>query len=402
MFNKFFKFLKGYVIIEVSGSDIERFLNICVRRDIDVSDVKHHSDGTTVLCISVHDFILLRPVAYKTKTKIKIIERHGAFELKRLYGKRYALYIGALIMVLFFIITAQFVWVVKIDGIYESDMNQIVQILEENGVKPGAFKGSLPEISKIKNALINKTDTVAWAWVYIEGACARVEIYEKRLKSQTVDKSEPCNIVAASDAFIRRVDVRKGYKAIVNETPVSAGDILISGKVPVFRKDYEEERYMYVHAEGDIEAVTYHTEETEQKLWYDSRVKTGQEKKYYSAEIFGKLFNLFFKENPPYEEYDVSDKRHELCLPFFGYTGLCINERTYSEVEVFREPISKEAAALLAQRELEEKIAKKLLKNPQMLSRELEWEDVNSDTIRVRLKMSFIEDIGTEITINKE
>ena len=71
MLNKFFKFLKGYVIIEVSGSDIERFLNICVRRDIDVSDVKHHSDGTTVLCISVRNFVLLRPIAYKTKTKIK-------------------------------------------------------------------------------------------------------------------------------------------------------------------------------------------------------------------------------------------------------------------------------------------------------------------------------------------
>ena len=50
----------------------------------------------------------------------------------------------------------------------------------------------------------------------------------------------------------------------------------------------------------------------------------------------------------------------------------------------------------------EEKIAKKLFKKSQMLSRELEWEDVNSDTIRVRLKMSFLEDIGTEITINEE
>ena len=402
MLNKFFKFLKGYVIIEISGSDIERFLNICVRRDIDVSDVKHHSDGTTVLCISVRDFVLLRPIAYKTKTKIKIIERHGIFEMKRLYGKRYVLYIGALMMLTFFIITAQFVWVVRIDGVYESDMEQVVQILEENGLKPGAYKGSLPEISKIKTALINKTDTVSWAWVYIEGACARVEIYEKRLKPQVIDKSKPCNIVAASDAFIRRVDVRKGYEAIQNETPVSAGDVIISGKVPVYRRDYEEERYMYVHAEGDIEAVTYHTEEMEQKLYYDSRVETGRKKKYYSAEIFGKLFNLFFKENPEYEEYAVTDKRHELNLPFFGYTGLCINERTYSEVQVFSEPISKESAALIAQRELEEKIAKKLFKNSQMLSRELEWEDINSDTIRVRLKMSFLEDIGTEITINEE
>ena len=401
MFNKFFKFLKGYVIIEISGSDIERFLNICVRRDIDVSDIKHNADGTSVLCMSVKDFMMLRPVAYKTRTKIKIIERHGLFELKKLYGKRYALFIGAAAAIVFFVIVSQFIWVVRIDGVYESDTEQIVQILEENGVKAGALKRSLPEITDIKRDLINKTDTVSWAWVYIEGACARVEIYERRLKPETVDKSEPCSIIAASDGFIRRVDVRKGEKAIANETPVSAGDVLISGKVPVFKEGYAEE-YMYVHAEGDIEAVTYHTAEKEQKLYHDSRVKTGREKVYYSAEIFGKLFKLFFKENPPYEEYDVSDRRHELRLPFFGYTGLCINERRYCEVEVFREPVSKEAASLLAQDELEERIAKELLKNPQILSRELEWEDVNSDTIRVRLKMSFVEDIGTEITINEE
>ena len=36
MFKKFFKFLYGYVIIKVYGKGAERFINICLRRNINV------------------------------------------------------------------------------------------------------------------------------------------------------------------------------------------------------------------------------------------------------------------------------------------------------------------------------------------------------------------------------
>lgn len=400
MFNKFFKFLKGYVIIRITGADAERFINICVRRGIDIGSVKA-VDGALILCVSVKDLSSLRPIVRKTGVKIRIIERRGAFMIKRLYGKRYAFFAGALFMIIFFAVTAQFIWIVEIDGVYESNQSQIIEILEQNGIKPGALKSSVPPISEVKNQLINKTGTIAWAWVYIEGARARVEVYEKRLKPESVDKSQPCDIVAACDGFVRRIDIKNGNRVVENETVVSAGDVLISGTVPVFKEGYEE-RYMQVHAEGTVEAVTYHEKTTEQSLYHESRVQTGREKSYYSAEIFGKLFNLFFKENPNFENADISDKRHELILPFFGYSGLCINERRYSEVDVVREPLTEEAAALIAQTRLEEEIAKELFKNPRLQDRELEWEKINNDTIKVRLKMTFLEDIGTETMINKE
>lgn len=401
MFNKFFKFLKGYVIIEIAGDETERFVNICVRRELDISDIKFNHNGTVTMNISAAEFAHLRPIAFKTNTKIKIVEKCGFFRVKNTYKKRYMLFGGAVAMILFFVITAQFIWVVKIDGVYNGDKELVAQILAENGVRPGASKHKLPPITDIKRELINKTDTISWAWVYVEGACARVEIYEKRLKPQTVDKSEPCNIEAASDGFIKRVDIREGERAVQNETPVCAGDIIISGKVPVYKEGYPEE-YMYVHAEGKVEAVTYHEAETEQKLYVDSHVKTGNVKKHYSAEVFGKLFKLYFKENVSYENYDTESVRHELRLPFFGYTGVCLNEEKFYEVNVYREPISKDAAALIAQDKLEKKISEELLKNPVLRDKKLEWEDIDDETIRVKLNMSFVQDIGTEYKINEE
>lgn len=401
MFNKFFNFLKGYVIIEAAGSDTERFLNICIRRGIDVSDVTREADGTVTLRVSCGGFMKIRAAARKTKTAVRIKKRAGAGVIKRRYGGRYAFIIGAVLTVIFFAVTAQFVWVVKIDGVYEGSCEQIIEILEENGVRPGALKRNIPEPSAIKQALISRTDTIAWAWVYIEGACARVEVYEKRLKPQEVDKSRPCDVVAACDAFVERIDVRKGEDVVRNESVVSAGDVLISGKVPVFKEGYEE-RYMYVHAEGDIRAVTYHKRERAQKLYHESRIKTGRKKSYVSLELFGKLFRLYREENHGFENTDLKESRHELTLPYFGYSGICLSERRYDEVEIYREPISEEAAALMAQRELEEEIAKELFKNPQLTDRELEWERIDGETITVKLKMTFIEDIGTEAAINEE
>ena len=50
MFKKFFKFLYGYVIIKVYGKGAERFINICLRRNIDVWNIKPFDDGIE-MCI---------------------------------------------------------------------------------------------------------------------------------------------------------------------------------------------------------------------------------------------------------------------------------------------------------------------------------------------------------------
>ena len=57
---------------------------------------------------------------------------------------------------------------------------------------------------------------------------------------------------------------------------------------------------------------------------------------------------------------------------------------------------------MLYKKNSEEKLSKELFKNPQLTDRELEWERIDGETITVKLKMTFIEDIGTEAAINEE
>ena len=71
MFKKFFKFLYGYVIIKVYGKGAERFINICLRRNIDVWNIKPFDDGIE-MCIYIKDFFHIRQVRKKSNVKIKI------------------------------------------------------------------------------------------------------------------------------------------------------------------------------------------------------------------------------------------------------------------------------------------------------------------------------------------
>lgn len=393
MFNRLFHFLKGYVIIEVYGSDTERFLNICVRRNIDIHDAMRRENGALVLRIPKNDFFKIRQIVYKTHSRVRILKKAGIYDLKRKYGTRYTFFAGIIIMIFFLAISSGYIWTVEINGVYDSDYDKIVEILKSDGVYVGAKKKNIKEKRIIKQSLVNGTDDIAWAWIYIEGAKARIEVYEKTLPSIPIETSDPCNIVAASDGYIEQITTIKGHSLVKNGTTVSRGDVLISGKVPIF-KEYEEERYFYVHPSGTVRAMTYHEKSGIYSLNRESRLPTGRQKNYYSIELFGKLFRLFKSDEPSFENYDAAFKRHELKIPYFGYSGICLNIKTCKEVKTAIEPIMYDTAVEIAKNDLEEKIAKELLKNPELVNSETECETINDESIKVTLKMTLIEDIG--------
>ncbi len=400
MFNKFFKFLKGYVIIKLYGHDIERFVNICVRRGIVLGALVRGEDGAVLTDIGSRDFFRLPPVAFKTKTKVRIIKKCGLYNLKSRYGKRYALIGGAVLFAAFFAVSSRFIWTVEINGAQITPYESIENSLRAAGVYSGALKSKLPEGEEIKSRILSENTTLVWAWVYIEGAKARVEVYEKIIPPSVVDKDTPCDIAAACDGYIKNVITKNGKQLVKAGDTVNAGDVLISGTVPVFREG-EEERYMEVHSLGTVEAYTTHRAEGLYKTFYESRIPTGRHKTFRTAEIFGKAFK-FYRGNADYENYDTSESRHELKLPFIGYTGLALISVRCSEVEVHKEPISIDTVKELAKNELEEKISKELLYDSSLEDEELSYSYEDGETVRAALTMNFIEKIGTQIPIDKD
>ena len=399
MFKKFFKFLYGYVIIKVYGKGAERFINICLRRNIDVWNIKPFDDGIE-MCIYIKDFFHIRQVRKKSNVKIKISQRRGIKHLMRLYRKRYLFLIGFALCIIFFAVSAQFIWVVEINGVENSDINGIISTLDSIGIKSGALKAKLPDGMESKAAIINNNNHIAWAWVYIEGAKARVEIYEQIIPPNILDKDTPCDIVAACDGIINHMVVKNGEEVLNDGDAVKTGDVIVSGKVATYKEGYPEE-YIYVHSMADIMAYTTHSKNGDYKLYYESRVLTGKNRYMVSLEVFGKMFSLpLGKMN--FEEYDVNETRYEICIPFFGYTGIAFDAVKYTEVNVNKEPISIETAVEFAKNDLEEKISNELLYGSTLTDEKVEYEKIDNETINVKLEMDFIQNIATSQPISAD
>lgn len=392
MFKKFFKFVRGYVIIEISGKYYERFINICLRRGIEIWDTQPW-DGGVRLCMYNRDFRSIRDAARKCSVTVKICKKLSLKHTLYLYRKRNVLIVCALIAVVFSIAVSQFIWVVEINGVEQADIESIAKTLDELGVKSGTLKKNIPDGMDIKRRIINDTDGIAWAWVYIDGVKARVEIYEQTLPPDIVDKSVPCDIAAACDGVIQRMVVKNGQEQLREGDAVTAGDIIVSGKVPVYKEGNPEE-YIFVHSIADIFAYTTHTRTGDYKLYYESRNQTGDRKTAVSLELFGKLVSPFDGE-PEFEEYDISENRYELSLPFFGYTGIALYIKCYREVVVNKEPISVDTALEFAKNDMEAKISKEIRAGSTLKDENIEYVQTDNETINVKLTMNFIENIAT-------
>ena len=399
MLNKFFNFLKGYVIIEIRGKNSERFINICLRRGVDIKGVKRRGE-TLVTRVNVSDFEKLRPIRAKTKVGIRILKKRGVRHFIKRYKKRAVFALCAVLTAIAVYESSEHIWAVEINGVKDSDITIVADLLRENGIYTGADKRDLMPTGDIKNDIINKYPEISWLWVYMEGSKARVEVFERRTPPRMVDKDTPCDIVSTSEGVVKQIIVKSGDAAVSVGDAVTCGDKLISGRVRAFQEG-EEERYFYVHSLGTVTAYTMRSAEKDEPLYDEIREPTGRKKRYITLEIFGKAYNLFREKGADYADYDIKTDCHELTLPMFGYTGLALTSEKHIEVMPERQPVSEELAAQRAQDALEEEIAKTLTPFAQKTDERLEYETVNNDTIRVKCTMSFIENIGTEEIIKE-
>ena len=124
---RLWNFLRGYVIILVEGHFIERFINICTRRQLFLWDVKRSSDTTMTLKMSIKGFKMVRPVAKKTHSKVKIISKNGMPFIISRYRKRKAYVLGALLFLVLINLIASFIWDIEITGNKDVGRSDIIR-----------------------------------------------------------------------------------------------------------------------------------------------------------------------------------------------------------------------------------------------------------------------------------
>jgi len=128
-------YILGYVTIEIEGYYIERFMNICNNQKIFLWNTKRPKTAIMKVNISIQDFKKIKPIAKKTKCKIKIEGKKGIPFFFHRYQKRKIFLLFFILVIIGTFILSNFIWNIEIAGIDKIEEQEIRQLLEENDFK---------------------------------------------------------------------------------------------------------------------------------------------------------------------------------------------------------------------------------------------------------------------------
>ncbi len=389
-------FLKGSVVIEAEGAFLERFLNICMRRNIYLSDINHLSDEKIRAGIGIEGFRQIRPIAKKTRTRVKIKKRMGLPFLLHRYRKRRFVLAGLL---LFFVVLGYLAThIIGIDIIGNERIlaSDIEQELKNFGLYRGARASSIDN-RLLQNKMMTSFDDLAWIGINIKGSRAYIEVKERLATKMVVGEDVPCNIVASRDGVIRGLQVRSGQTMVEVNQAVEEGELLVSGVI-----DSGVYGIRWEHSSANVYAETFYEKSREYPLSFTEKVYTGQEKTRYSIGAWGKKIKLFLNDAQPFEYSDKTSEESEYHLfsPKIFSTELL--KETYKEYVPQKRTRTELEAAERGKKELLSELEKELPESAEVLKRDASYVLVSPECVRVTVKLVCKEDIARQKLIERE
>ena len=387
---KIFHFLKGYVILSIKGNNKEEFLSRLGKNGVKILETITFGDEIRVKIFAC-DFHLLK--GFKPTCRVHILKKCGLwFWLKR---TRKTFLAGMILFLVLLALSSQFVWDISYEGVDHTDIKKLEDAVKKAGIRRGMLKINLKSGYEMKDIILNNTDDIAWAWVYVKGTKAVVKVRENIIPPEVFDPDVPCDIIASRSGLIKSITTIRG-RCIANENQmVAPGDTIISGTY-----QFEDKPGYQVHASGSVKAETEHIRSGVYKQTYCYKKYTGRKRHKVRIRLFGLDIPLYIKEDVSFDAYDLDEKNYDLKIED-NYLGIGVSVKTAKEYFEEKEPISFDATVDFAQKELEKEISKELLFASELISKKTETEKIDEETVKVTVIMNFIEEIGTEKRIDE-
>lgn len=305
----FYRYLRGYVSVNVSGGFIERFINLCNRNKIILWDIIF-DDGTTTVNMYCKDFFAIRPICRKSGVRLHISAKKGLiFDFKSNRNKRHYLP-GIIIAAVFMLCMNMFVWEIETTGSDKLSEEEILSIVKEAGLHYGTFTPFFNSNEAARNAVNFFDGKVLWLAINIKGSKAIIEVRDLEDAPKNNIKTLPSNLIANFDGTLIQAQTHSGVQIANVGESVTKGEMLISGIY-----ENEDGSIMYQPSKGVFTA--YNEKRTENK--YNRKM------------IFGK-FTDYRKEK------NISIFHLKLSVPFkHPDDGIIV--RSYNRSLTFKEKI---------------------------------------------------------------
>lgn len=339
-------FLSGYCKVILNGGNQERFLNLCVGKQILLWKLSR-KDGHYIFYVSKAGMEELDEISAKTSCGYRIICKKGLPFLFYRYRKRKILLIAFLFSVVSLYIMSLFLWQIQAVGCQSHSAEEIISYLEKQGIRSGK---RLSDISchALEEQIRRDFKDIAWVSCDLKGTLLTITIKETLDKETAQAQTEdvPCNLIASKKGTIDSIVVRSGSALVKKGDKVKRGDVLISGEVGLYDDSGTLTETALVKAEGDISAITKLRYEDSFSMLYYVKQYTGRSFHRYQLLLGQKLISFPVKEEI-YRYYDEKTKQNifhigpQLYLPITLYVTThseCrIQEKTYTEEQAVKE-----------------------------------------------------------------
>lgn len=251
------------VRIKIEGFRIDKLLNKAMKHGLDLRSIEMISEIAAVCWITPDELKALRKMA-KSLYKITELDRRGVEYRAAKFIKAPMKIIGAVLVAALVISQSFFVKTIEVSGYKGIPEAELLQCLEESGVKEWAYMPNI-DWNEAESHIYDVFPQVTWVQLVYDGRKVFLNISEgseefisEELMPSSASKDRTySNIVASQSGYIESISSYRGLAVVGEGDYVEKGQVLISGYVPIEATVFEEgwPTEYFVKSKGEVWAV---------------------------------------------------------------------------------------------------------------------------------------------------
>ena len=393
------RFLNGTLLVRMEGYSPERFLNLCSSNQIELWDLQYVDQGYQFY-ITVSGYRSLKPLIKKTKVRLFLLKKFGLpFFLYR-NRKRKLLFAGIAAFFIVLKMMSLFIWDIHFEGnqMYTEDV--LLKFLAGQEIEYGMRSGAI-DCDRLEDEFRSAFPEITWVSARVSGTRLWIQIKENEVVFEIPEQNtEPRDLVAEKAGTVTGMIVRSGIAQVKIGDQVEAGQILVSGAIPIINDSLEVVSINYVCADADIYALTEFQYEQEVGNLYQTLSETGRKRNGIRLRAGGYSFQMLFPLKSEYQWVDVTEEYQakifeNFWLPFY------LDRISGKECIVYDKNYTAEEKTQVAERIHNQLIEKIMEKGVPIIENSVKILD-NSLSFRVQSHMILEEEISAGMNISMQ
>lgn len=227
MIPSFHYLLTGYRTLATDGDHAARLLELCRRHNLIYEDFRHTEDGGISLRFPLPAARRAVELCGACGIPLTVAGEGGLPRLLTRILRRAGLAAGLILGLLLMHAANGVVWDIRISGNETVSDRAIEETLASCGFSVGTSLRGF-EADRMENDVLMADHRLAWISINRKGTVAYVEVRE-RTPRPAEEPNSPCDIIAAADGIIERVELEEGNVRVTAGQAVGKGEILVSG-----------------------------------------------------------------------------------------------------------------------------------------------------------------------------